>query len=201
VKIEMPNDQVIAIDPQQEVALQSAEAFLGKLKREIWRLHEAQFDGNIDDILDHGLNASITAWHLHEIVAEEFGLDKSPYRGDVKRRCIDLGLMHDIATQAKHFRVTKPQRKNLNDNLRMTTGARPYMSEEEWRESRAAFEEWGIPPIQNNDVYKSRPYHVLKVDGREVEEILEEIRRFWRYEIQRHQKEAQEDVNPSVRSL
>jgi hypothetical protein len=188
----MIDDKFIATVAQNEIDFQSSESFLGKLKREIWRLHESQFDCNIDDILDHGLNAAITAWHLHEIITKEFGLDKASYREDIKKCCPDLVLMHDIATQAKHFCITKPQRKNASKNLEMTTVTRPYMSEEEWKESRAAFEEWGIPQFQNNDVYKSLPYCVLQVDGREVEEILEDIRRFWEREIRRHQDKTNE---------
>lgn len=164
------------------VGFSSSKDFIEKLKREIWRLHEAQFDDKTDEnILDHGLNAVITAWHLHEIIAKENSLSKDNYRDGVKSRCPDLGLMHDIATQTKHFQVSSPQRRNPQDTLEMKTSVRPYIAEDEWKQSRKDMEEFGI--IVKNYEYKPLPYRVLKIEGREVEEILEDIRRFWEREL------------------
>ena len=163
----------------------SANDFFEKLKREIWRLHEAQFQNDDDEIFDHGLNAAITAWHLHEVIARENGLDKVAYRDDVKKRCPDLGLMHDIATQAKHFNVTSPQRNNPQDDLELKTIVRPYITEEEWNDAGGEFFGTIIKPLRGDRPYKLTPYRVLKVDVREVEEILEAIEYFWRRELEK----------------
>lgn len=160
-----------------------SEQFLGKLGREIWRLHEAQFEDDIDEILDHGINAAITAWHLHEIVAVEFNLNKEAYRNTLNSRCIDLGLMHDIATYAKHLRVTRPQRRNSNDSLQLRTIVRPFINEEEWEESKKSMEFFGISISEDSTEYSYRAYRPLKIDDREVEEILVDIKYFWTREI------------------
>jgi hypothetical protein len=88
-----------------------ARAFLDKMRREIERLKYAQENnGSNDDVSDHGLNAASTGWHMFESIAKERGLKKEEYRDRMKELCPDLGLLHDLATQTKHFNVTAPQR-------------------------------------------------------------------------------------------
>jgi hypothetical protein len=94
----------------QITGFKSSIDLIKKIKREVWRLHEAQFEDVYEDILDHGLNAAITAWHIHEIIAKEKEISKSEYRNDIKKRCEYLGTLHDIATHVKHLQVTRPLR-------------------------------------------------------------------------------------------
>jgi len=95
----------------QVMGLIRATDLLRKFSREITRLKEAQKNKNHpNDILDHGLNAAITGWHLVEWLAQEMGQNVSAYRMKIHNICPNLGLMHDVATQIKHFKVTNPKR-------------------------------------------------------------------------------------------
>lgn len=158
----------------------SSQDHLKKLNREIWRLHEAQFSGVLEDIIDHGINASITAWHLHEIVAKERRISVSNYRRLIKRKCVYLGLIHDLTTYAKHFKVSRPQRSNAKDNLNIGSTTRAYQSEDDWKMAKQFMSECGV---EIETQYKPTDYKVLKVDDIELEEILEEVKRFWVLEL------------------
>src|SRR5215469_2108584 len=98
------------------LAMQSSRDMLEKLRREIDRLA-----GSIirQDIVDNGLNAAMTAWHLTEWVWKEIqGSTRRPtltararapirelkqFQELVKRNCAELAYCEDIAISTKHF--------------------------------------------------------------------------------------------------
>ncbi len=161
--------------------LKSSMDFTEKIKREVWRLHEAQFEDVYENILDHGLNAVITAWHIHEVIAKEKKISINQYRNDIKKRCEYLGILHDIATQVKHLQVTRPLRSNSSVALNMNSNTRSFMTEEEWEVGQSFLAECGVRFA--NQRYEQIDYNVLIVDGIELMEILEEVCKFWQGEI------------------
>src|SRR5215471_4287668 len=100
--------------------MQSSRDMLEKLRREIDRLA-----GSIirQDIVDNGLNAAMTAWHLTDWVWKEIqGSTRRPtltaragapmrelkqFQELVKRNCAELAYCEDIAISTKHFAFSK----------------------------------------------------------------------------------------------
>lgn len=159
-----------------------AKSFLDKLLREIERLHEAQLNnGSTEEIFDHGLNATITAWHIHEAIAIEHGFNKDKYRDDMKEQYPDLGLLHDIATHAKHFKVTTAQRTTPDKPLEVRTSARAMFTDEEW-----SYVAEGLGNNVEQPVYvrmKNSFQTVLKAEDRDVEELLQGVYNFWKKQL------------------
>lgn len=97
-------------------SLKSPNDYVAKLKREIKRLREAQYNFNSKyDCIDHAFNAALTAWHIIEVVAEFKGYNKNErddWRNWAVSQAKNLELLHDIATKGKHFKVTRPKRDN-----------------------------------------------------------------------------------------
>jgi hypothetical protein len=101
-------------------AINSSRDMLEKLKREIERLA-----GSIirQEVVDHGLNAAMTAWHLTDWTWNE--IKESPrlrglaararmpirelkqYQEFVKRDCTELAYCEGIAVSTKHFGFSK----------------------------------------------------------------------------------------------
>jgi len=97
--------------------MNSSRDMLEKLRREIDRLA-----GSIirQEIVDHGLNAAMTAWHLTDWVWREIqGSTRRPtltakagapirelkqFQELVKRNCAELAYCEDIAISTKHLR-------------------------------------------------------------------------------------------------
>src|SRR5262244_4403807 len=106
--------------PPKTLAMQSSRDMLEKLRREIDRLA-----GSIirQDIVDNGLNAAMTAWHLTDWVWREIqGSTRRPtltakagapirelkqFQELVKRNCAELAYCEDIAISTKHFTFSK----------------------------------------------------------------------------------------------
>ena len=106
--------------PPKTLAINSSRDMLEKLRREIDRLA-----GSIirQEIVDHGLNAAMTAWHLTDWVWREIqGSTRRPtltararapirelkqFQELVKRNCAELAYCEDIAISAKHFIFSK----------------------------------------------------------------------------------------------
>ena len=106
--------------PPKTLAMQSSRDMLEKLRREIDRLA-----GSIirQDIVDHGLNAAMTAWHLTDWAWREIeGSTRRPtltaragapirelkqFQELVKRNCAELAYCEDIAISTKHFTFSK----------------------------------------------------------------------------------------------
>ena len=107
--------------PPKTLAINSSRDMLEKLKREIERLA-----GSIirQEIVDHGLNAAMTAWHLTEwtwreiqgsiprirSVTEKAGTsirELKQFQQFVKRDCAELAYCEGIAISTKHFTFLK----------------------------------------------------------------------------------------------
>ena len=107
--------------PLKTLAINSSRDMLEKLKREIERLA-----GSIirQEIVDHGLNAAMTAWHLTEwtwreiqgsiprirSVTEKAGTsirELKQFQQFVKRDCAELPYCEGIAISTKHFTFLK----------------------------------------------------------------------------------------------
>src|SRR5262245_18239931 len=106
--------------PPKTLAMQSSRDMLEKLRREIDRLA-----GSIirQEIVDHGLNAAMTAWHLTDWAWREIqGATRLPtliagagapisdlkqFRELVKRNCAELAYCEGMAISTKHFAFSK----------------------------------------------------------------------------------------------
>jgi hypothetical protein len=106
--------------PPKTLAINSSRDMLEKLRREIDRLA-----GSIirQEIVDHGLNAAMTAWHLTDWVWREIqGSTRRPtltaragapirelkqFQELVKRNCAELAVCEGIAISTKHFTFSK----------------------------------------------------------------------------------------------
>ena len=110
------------VAPPGTFALDSSRDMLEKLKREIERLA-----GSIirQEVVDPGLNAAMTAWHLTDWTWKEIqgstlvlraltARGKTPIRelkqfqGFVKRDCAELAYCEGIAVSTKYFTFSKP---------------------------------------------------------------------------------------------
>ena len=109
------------VAPPETFALDSSRDMLEKLKREIERLA-----GSIirQEVVDHGLNAAMTAWHLTDWTWREIQ-DSTPrlrtltaragtrvrelkqFQGFVKRDCAELAYCEGIAVFTKNFAFSK----------------------------------------------------------------------------------------------
>jgi hypothetical protein len=104
----------------ETLAINSSRDMLEKLRREMDRLA-----GSIirQEIVDHGLNAAMTAWHLTDWVWREIqGSTRRPtltasagapirelkqFQELVKRNCAELAYCEGIAISTKHFTFSK----------------------------------------------------------------------------------------------
>lgn len=149
--------------------------YLAKLRREIDRLKEAQNTDCAEDTKDHGINAAITAWHLPEwtIRSQNANGDVNGYRNDLVAQKSDYALMHDIATQAKHFKVSAPQ---YTDTFEVRTSARATLTTVEQSMINQRFQENPEQAVYFRP--ENRFQSVLKIDGRDALPIFEEIYKF-----------------------
>ena len=109
------------LTPPKTLAINSSRDMLEKFKREIDRLA-----GSIirQEIVDHGLNAAMTAWHLSEwtwreiqgstprirSLTEKAGTsirELKQFQQFVKRDCAELAYCEGIAISTKHFTFSK----------------------------------------------------------------------------------------------
>src|SRR5215469_18096574 len=107
--------------PLKTLAINSSRDMLEKLKREIERLA-----GSIirQEIVDHGLNAAMTAWHLTEWTWREIQgsiprfrsltasagtpiRELKQFQEFVKKDCAELAYCEGIAVSTKHFAFSK----------------------------------------------------------------------------------------------
>lgn len=148
------------------------EYYLAKLRREIDRLKEAQNTDCAEDAKDHGLNAAITAWHLPEwaIRSQNANGDVNGYRNDLVAQKSDYALMHDIATQAKHFKVSAPQHTSA---FEVRTSARATITTAEQSMINQRFQENPEQAVYFRP--ENRFQSVLKIDDRDALPIFEEI--------------------------
>jgi hypothetical protein len=153
--------------------------YLDKLRREIDRLREAQKYMQSEDVKDHGINAAITAWHLPEWAMRSINPDEDVnfYRNNLVQRNRDYGLMHDLATQAKHFKVSAP----MTQNFEVRTSARATYTEEE---KRRLEEHVKNNPSEALYMRLTNSFQsVLKIEDRDALPLLEEIYEFLSAEL------------------
>jgi hypothetical protein len=111
----------MSLAPRNSLAMQSSRDMLEKLKREIER-----FAGSIirQEVVDNGLNAAMTAWHLTDwtwrkiqdsipqrrILTARAGTpikELKEFQEFVKRDCTELAYCEGIAISARHFVFSK----------------------------------------------------------------------------------------------
>ena len=109
------------VAPPETFALDSSRDMLEKLKREIEQLASSIIR---QEVIDHGLNAAMTAWHLTDWTWREIqgstlvlraltARGKTPIRelkqfqGFVKRDCAELAYCEGIAVFTKNFAFSK----------------------------------------------------------------------------------------------
>ena len=102
--------------------LRTPQDLLAKLERELTRLKTAR---EVADMIDHGINFALSAWHMVEWIAEDDNYrdklraklgtgtaDKKTLRKELEkfalRRCRELESCRVVATCAKHLECTHP---------------------------------------------------------------------------------------------
>ena len=109
------------LTPPKSLAMQSSRDMLEKLKREIER-----FAGSIirQEVVDNGLNAAMTAWHLTDwtwrkiqdsvpqrrILTARAGTpikELKEFQEFVKRDCTELAYCEGLAVSTRHFAFSK----------------------------------------------------------------------------------------------
>jgi len=109
------------LSPPKTFAIDSSRDMLEKLKREIERLSSSMIR---QEVVDHGLNAAMTAWHLTDWTWKEIQ-DSTPrlrnltararrpirelkqFQEFVKRNCTELAYCEGIAVSTRHFAFSK----------------------------------------------------------------------------------------------
>jgi len=109
------------LSPPKTFAIDSSRDMLEKLKREIERLSSSMI---CQEVVDHGLNAAMTAWHLTDWTWKEIQ-DSTPrlrnltararrpirelkqFQEFVKRNCTELAYCEGIAVSTRHFAFSK----------------------------------------------------------------------------------------------
>jgi hypothetical protein len=167
-------------------SLSSAHDLLAKLQREIARLRDAQENnGSDEEVLDHGLNAALTGWHIFEAVARERGITEkkkvTQFGEQVAIQSPDLGLLHDVATHVKHFKVSNALRANPTQGITVGTSVRSTIT---------PAEEQGIMEgLRENPMgaHYFRPENnfqtVLKIDGQDALDVLQRACDYWATQI------------------
>jgi hypothetical protein len=117
----MPPRETQLLTPPKTFAINSSRDMLEKLKREIER-----FAGSIirQEVVGHGLNAAMTAWHLTDWTWREIQgsiprlrsltaragkpiKELKQFQEFVKRNCAELAYCEGIAVSTKHFAFSK----------------------------------------------------------------------------------------------
>jgi hypothetical protein len=101
----------------------SFEKMLEKLNREIERLRAAEAEPDKTAIIDHALNAAITAYHLLEWRAKTVSPPDTRRARDllITEGSADLELLHDIVTKTKHVTISNSAVDGTPINFRTST--------------------------------------------------------------------------------
>ena len=171
------------------LAMQSSRDMLEKLKREIDRLA-----GSIirQEIVDHGLNAAMTAWHLTDWAWREIqGSTRLPtltasawapirdlkqFQELVKRNCAELAYCEGIAISTKHFAFSKLPVFSTKVTERFKIGQVPIS-----KDGVATLHQFS--PIGENITYTAQAAELWITDGRSLTpaaEVLENAYQWWR---------------------
>ena len=171
------------------LAMQSSRDMLEKLGREIDRLA-----GSIirQEIVDHGLNAAMTAWHLTDWAWREIqGSTRLPtltasawapirdlkqFQELVKRNCAELAYCEGIAISTKHFAFSKLPVFSTKVTERFKIGQVPISKD-------GVATPHQFSPIGENITYTAQAAELWITDGRPLTpaaEILENAYQWWR---------------------
>jgi len=171
------------------LAMQSSRDMLEKLRREIDRLA-----GSIirQEIVDHGLNAAMTAWHLTDWAWREIqGSTRLPtltasagapirdlkqFQELVKRNCAELAYCEGIAISTKHFAFSKLPVFSTKVTERFKIGQVPIS-----KDGVATLHQFS--PIGENITYTAQAAELWITDGRSLTpaaEVLENAYQWWR---------------------
>ena len=177
------------LTPPPTFAINSSRDMLEKLKREIERLA-----GSIirQEIVDHGLNAAMTAWHLTDWAWSEIeGSTRRPtltaragapirelkqFQELVKRNCAELAYCEGIAISTKHFAFSKLPVFSTKVTERFKIGQVPIS-----KDGVATLHQFS--PIGENITYTAQAAELWITDGRPLTpaaEILENAYQWWR---------------------
>ena len=175
--------------PPKTLAMQSSRDMLEKLRREIDRLA-----GSIvrQEIVDHGLNAAMTAWHLTDWAWREIqGSTRLPtltaragtpirelkqFQELVKRNCAELAYCEGIAISTKHFVFSKLPVFSTKVTERFTIGPVPIN-----KDVVATLHQFS--PVGENLTYTAQAAELWITDGRSLTpaaEVLEHAFQWWR---------------------
>ena len=175
--------------PPKTLAINSSRDMLEKLRREIDRLA-----GSIirQEIVDHGLNAAMTAWHLTDWVWREIqGSTRRPtltaragapirelkqFQELVKRNCAELAYCEGIAISTKHFAFSKLPVFSTKVTERFKIGPVPIS-----KDGVATLHQ--LSPIGENITYTAQAAELWITDGRSLTpaaEVLENAYQWWR---------------------
>jgi hypothetical protein len=175
--------------PPKTLAMQASRDMLEKLRREIDRLA-----GSIirQEIVDHGLNAAMTAWHLTDWAWREIqGSTRLPtltaragapirelkqFQELVKRNCAELAYCEGIAISTKHFAFSKLPVFSTKVTERFKIGPVPIS-----KDGVAALDQ--LSPIGENITYTAQAAELWITAGRSLTpaaEVLEHAFQWWR---------------------
>ena len=171
------------------LAMQSSRDMLEKLRREIDRLA-----GSIirQEIVDHGLNAAMTAWHLTDWAWREIqGSTRRPtltakagapirelkqFQELVKRNCAELAYCEGMAISTKHFAFSKLPVFSTKVTERFKIGPVPISKD-------GVATPHQFSPIGENMTYTAQAAELWITDGRSLTpaaEVLEHAFQWWR---------------------
>src|ERR1700747_2759415 len=174
--------------PPKTLAINSSRDMLEKLRREIDRLA-----GSIirQEIVDQGLNAAMTAWHLTDWVWREIqGSTRRPtltaragapikelkqFQELVKRNCAELAYCEGIAISTKHFAFSKLPVFSTKVTERFKIGPVPIS-----KDGVATLHQFS--PIGENITYTAQAAELWITDGRSLTpaaEVLEHAFQWW----------------------
>jgi len=175
--------------PPKTLAMNSSRDMLEKLRREIDRLA-----GSIirQEIVDHGLNAAMTAWHLTDWVWREIqnstrrptltAKARAPIRELkqfqelVKRNCAELAYCEDIAISTKHFTFSKLPVFSTKVTERFKINPDPIGKD-------GGVTRHQFPPPGETVTYTAQAAELWITDGRSLTpatEVLEHAFQWWR---------------------
>ncbi len=178
------------VSPPKTFAIDSSRDMLEKLKREIERLA-----GSIirQEVVDHGLNAAMTAWHLTDWTWREIQgstprlrslraragtpiRELKQFQEFVKRNCTELAYCEGIAVSTKHFAFSKLPMFSTKVTERFKIGPDPIA-----KDGSATMHQFS--PTGESISYTAQASELWITDGRSLTlaaETLENAFHWWR---------------------
>jgi len=169
--------------------MQSSRDMLEKLRREIDRLAASIIR---QEIVDHGLNAAMTAWHLTDWAWREIQgstllptltaragapiRDLKQFQELVKRNCAELAYCEGIAISTKHLAFSKLPVFSTKVTERFKIGQVPISKD-------GVATPHQFSPIGKHITYTAQAAELWITDGRSLTpaaEVLENAYQWWR---------------------